>query len=56
MSEQSNTAEIDQLVAALDRLEALPVDQHPEAFDEVHTALRDALANAGRAEDHGAQS
>ncbi len=53
MSDQSNSAEIDQLVAALDRLEELPVDQHPAAFDEVHTALRAALANAGRVGDPG---
>ena len=43
MSEQINEA-----IANLDRLDELPIDQHPEIFDAIHSGLRDALANAGR--------
>lgn len=42
---------IDDAIARLDRLDELPVDAHPEIFDEIHSGLRDALANAGRDED-----
>lgn len=42
---------IDEAIARLDRLDDQPVDAHPEIFDEIHTRLRDALANAGRDED-----
>ncbi|MDQ3155807.1 MAG: hypothetical protein M3Q98_03660 [Actinomycetota bacterium] len=47
---------IDEAIARLDRLDELPVDAHPEIFDEIHTGLRDALANAGRDEDPSAAS
>ncbi len=46
MSEPINT-----LIANLDRLDELPIEQHPAIFDEIHAGLRDALANAGRDED-----
>ncbi|MGZ5373231.1 MAG: hypothetical protein ACXWDA_05520 [Aeromicrobium sp.] len=42
---------IDDAIARLERLDELPVDAHPEIFDEIHSGLRDALANAGRDED-----
>lgn len=42
---------IDDAIARLERIEELPVDSHPEIYDEIHTGLRDALANAGRDED-----
>ncbi len=42
---------IDDAVARLGRLDELSVDDHPDIYDEIHTGLRDALANAGRGED-----
>lgn len=42
---------IDEALARLDRLDELPVDAHPDIYDEIHTGLRNALANAGRDED-----
>lgn len=42
---------IDDAMARLTRLDEVPVDSHPEIFDEIHAGLRDALANAGRDED-----
>lgn len=46
-------AQIDLAIGDLDRLDELPVAEHPAVFDEIHAALRDALANAGRDEDPG---
>ncbi len=37
-------AGIDGAVAGLDGLDAVPVAEHAEAFDRVHTALADALS------------
>lgn len=56
MSEMSNDGlsgneRIDVAMAQLARLDELPVDAHPPIYDEIHTGLRDALANAGRDED-----
>lgn len=48
---QSGNGRIDEAIARLDRLDELPVDAHPEIYDEIHTGLRNALANAGRDED-----
>jgi hypothetical protein len=48
---QSGNGRIDEAIARLDRLDELPVDAHPDIFDEIHTGLRNALANAGRDED-----
>jgi len=50
-TELSGNSRIDRAVARLDRLDELPVDAHPDIYDEIHTGLRDALANAGRDED-----
>lgn len=49
--EPSGNSRIDDAMARLSRLDEVPVDAHPEIFDEIHTGLRDALANAGRDED-----
>lgn len=51
MSEMNSTESIDTLIANLDQLDELPIEQHPAVFDEIHAGLRDALANAGRDED-----
>lgn len=51
MSEMSHNESIDTLIANLDQLDDLTVDQHPAVFDKIHAGLRDALANAGRDED-----
>lgn len=47
----SGNGRIDVAMAQLARLGELPVDAHPAIYDEIHTGLRDALANAGRDED-----
>lgn len=47
----SGNSRIDDALARLERLDELPVEAHPEVFDEIHTGLRDALAHAGRDED-----
>lgn len=47
----SGNGRIDDAMARLARLDELPVDAHPDIYDEIHTGLRDALANAGRDED-----
>lgn len=49
--ELSGNGRIDDAMALLQRLDELPVEAHPDIYDEVHTRLRDALANAGRDED-----
>ena len=54
--ESTGNGRIDEAIARLDRLDELPVDAHPDIFDEIHTGLRDALANAGRDEDPSAAS
>lgn len=48
MTEHGNAEPINALIADLDRLDELPIDQHPAIFDDIHSGLRDALANAGR--------
>lgn len=50
-AELSGNMRIDEAIARLDSLDELPVEAHPEIFDEIHTNLRNALANAGRDED-----
>lgn len=50
-SGSTGNGRIDDAIARLERLDELPVDAHPEIFDEIHSGLRDALANAGRDED-----
>lgn len=50
-SAPTGNGRIDDAIARLARIEELPVDSHPEIYDEIHTGLRDALANAGRDED-----
>lgn len=47
----SGNGRIDEAMTRLARLDDAPVDAHPEIFDEIHTGLREALANAGRDED-----
>ena len=54
--ESTGNGRIDEAIARLDRLDELSVDAHPEIFDEIHTGLRDALANAARDEDPSATS
>lgn len=51
MSEQINAEQINSLIADLDQLDGLPIEEHPAIFDGIHASLRDALANAGRDED-----
>lgn len=48
---RSGNGRIDDAVTRLDRLDELPVDAHPDIYDQIHAGLRDALANAGRDED-----
>jgi len=47
----TGNSRIDEAVARLGRIDELPVEAHPDIYDEIHTGLRDALANAGRDED-----
>lgn len=47
----SGIGRIDDALARLDRLDELPVDAHPDIYDQIHAGLRNALANAGRDED-----
>jgi len=42
---------IDDALRRLDGLDELELVHHPEAFDAMHGALREALANAGNDED-----
>lgn len=51
MSEHIDNDQINEAICKLDRLDELPIDQHPAIFDDIHSGLRDALANAGRDED-----
>ncbi len=37
---------VDAVLASLERLEELPVGEHPPIFEEAHEALRSALAQA----------
>ena len=52
----SGNGRIDVAMARLERLDEVPVDAHPAIYDEIHTRLRDALANAGRDEDPSTSS
>jgi hypothetical protein len=40
---KTGNAEVDQVLARLDDLTDLPVDQHVAVFEAAHAALRDAL-------------
>jgi hypothetical protein len=42
---------LEEALRRLDGLGELDVEHHPEAFDAVHRALREALAEAGNATD-----
>lgn len=45
---ESDTSSIDTALARLDELDNLPVEEHPQVFDAIHSELREALTNAGR--------
>lgn len=38
--------QVDAVLASLDALEAIPVEEHPAAFEAAHSALRDALSGS----------
>jgi hypothetical protein len=42
---------LEEALRRLDDLDTVDVEHHPEAFDAVHRALREALADAGNATD-----
>ena len=42
---------LEEALRRLDGLDELDVEHHPQAFDAVHRALREALAEAGNAPD-----
>ena len=44
-SEESLDPRIDRAAAIVGNLDDVPLDEHGEAFDDVHTLLHDALAD-----------
>lgn len=42
---------LEEALRRMDSLDDADVEHHPEVFDEVHRALREALAEAGNAPD-----
>lgn len=45
MTETPNDARLDDAQAKLAALDEQPVEEHPAAYDEVHRALSDVLAD-----------
>lgn len=46
--ESTGHPRIDEALTRLDSLDDLDINDHPEQFDAIHQALREALASAGR--------
>jgi hypothetical protein len=40
---RTGVAAVDQVLEEVDRLDELPLDEHPSAFEHAHDALRSAL-------------
>jgi hypothetical protein len=49
--EQTGHPAVDEVLRSLERLDERPVDEHVQAFEEAHDALRRTLSDAGSEPD-----